>query len=336
MEKDYKNILVRLPNWIGDLVMALPILDDLKNKYPSSKITVMLKDHLKDLVINNKNIDEIYPFRKPKNKIYPKKIIKDLKEKNFDLAILLTNSLSSSLWLYFSKIKEIIGFRNFRSIFLTKKIKFPKDKKNIHQINLYKNLLIPLNIKISKTLPILKPDEESIEKMKKLLIKNGYNKNRRLIAINAFAAYGSAKCYPLEKYISLTEKLIEDKNNIVIFIGDKKNQIKNLEIFENKNVVNLIGKTTLKELVSLISFIDIFISNDSGPMHIASALNKNLIALFGSTSDIMTSPCSKNQTIINKKVICSPCFKRKCPIDLKCMNEIKVDEILNEIKKFYV
>jgi heptosyltransferase-2 len=336
MEKDYKNILVRLPNWIGDLVMALPIIYDLKNKYPNAKITVMLKENLKDLVTNNKNISEIYCFKKPRNKIYPKKIIKDLKNKNFDLAILLTNSLSSSLWLYFAKIKQIIGYRNFRSFFLTKKIKFPKDKNNIHQINLYKNLLKPLNIKISKTLPILKPDENLKEKVKKILIENGYNKSKRLIAINAFAAYGSAKCYPLDKYISLTKKLINDKNNIVIFIGDKKNQIKNLEIFESKQVINLIGQTTLKELIALISLTNIFISNDSGPMHIASSLNKNLIAIFGSTSDIMTSPYSKNQIVINKKVSCSPCFKRKCPIDLKCLNEIKVDEILNEIKKFYV
>ncbi|NGX55911.1 MAG: ADP-heptose--LPS heptosyltransferase 2 [Candidatus Anoxychlamydiales bacterium] len=337
MEKVYKNIIVRMPNWIGDFVMALPVLEDLKKKYPNSKITIMLKESLKDLVENISYIDEIYTFKKPKNKIYPKNIIKDLKEKKYDLGILLTNSISSAIWFYFAKVKNKIGYRNYRSIFLNSPTRFSKNRFSQHQIITYKELLKPLSINISNTMPTLQAMETDKNKIVGLLNSYGYQKNKKLIGINAFAAYGSAKCYPIDKYILLAKKLIEDKNNFVIFIGDKKNVNKDLEVLKNENqIINLIGKTSLKDLIALISIVDVFISNDSGPMHIASAFNKNLIALFGSTSDIITSPYSKNKIVINKRVKCSPCFKRKCPIDFKCMNEIKIEEIFKEINNFNV
>jgi heptosyltransferase-2 len=333
---EYKNIIVRMPNWVGDLVMATAILFDLRQKFPASTITAMVQKPLCDLLKKDENINELFCFKKVKQLFLRRKenknIIENLIDGKYDLGILLTNSFSSAWLFYQGEVKNIIGFRkDFRSFMLNKAISYPKGQ--IHQIEKYKKLLKPLDIERSITKPKIYVDKKEIENAKELLYQRGYKDNQRLIGINPIAKYGSAKCWPIERFKEVAKRLCSDEKNFIVFLGDfdSRDVIKNICLEMPNRIINLAGKTTLRELTALISQLDLFLTNDSGPMHIAAAFDIDQIALFGSTSDVLTGPYSEKAIVINKKVKCSPCFKRVCPIDFKCMQKISVDEVFDKM-----
>jgi len=189
-------------------------------------------------------------------------------------------------------------------------------------IDKYKKLLNFLNISNSQSLPILKLKNEDINEAKNLLLNSGYDYKNKLIGINCTAAFGDAKCWPKERYKELITKFLE-QNYKVIFFSEKKD-----DFFSDLSILNFQGNTNLSQLIHLINECSLFISNDSGPMHIASSLKRPLIAIFGSTCDIRTGPY--NGYVIKKNVSCSPCFKRKCPIDFRCMKNISVKEVFEK------
>ncbi|OGN61043.1 MAG: lipopolysaccharide heptosyltransferase II [Chlamydiae bacterium RIFCSPHIGHO2_12_FULL_27_8] len=307
------NFIVRMPNWIGDIIMALPVLEDIKTNFPNSHLAVLIKQKHLSLLKNNSFIDE-YLFLEDK-----KKLIKNLKK--FETGVLLTNSFSSALLFYRARIKKIIGYsKDLRNFFLTESIKYKNEK--IHQIDKYKKLLNFLNISNSQSLPILKLKNEDINEAKNLLLNSGYDYKNKLIGINCTAAFGDAKCWPKERYKELITKFLE-QNYKVIFFSEKKD-----DFFSDLSILNFQGNTNLSQLIHLINECSLFISNDSGPMHIASSLKRPLIAIFGSTCDIRTGPY--NGYVIKKNVSCSPCFKRKCPIDFRCMKNISVKEVFEK------
>ncbi|MBN2479966.1 MAG: glycosyltransferase family 9 protein, partial [Parachlamydiales bacterium] len=187
----------------------------------------------------------------------------------------------------------------------------------------------------TNTKPELTVLEEEKKQAKDILQKYGViNTKRKIIGINSLAAYGDAKCWPIGRYLEVAKKLSKEKDVFVVFIGDKKAQrVLEDNFFKNlpPNIINLAGKTDLNLLISIINEFDLFLTNDSGPMHIASALNIPIVAIFGSTCDILTGPYNGGE-IINKRVECSPCFKRQCPIDFRCMLKITTDEVFEKIK----
>lgn len=319
-----ENILVRMPNWVGDLVMATPILADLRKKFPDASITAMCRTPICELLESDPSIDEVFCFHKKKNSFLRREEKRDILSKiqagKFDLGVLLTNSFSSAWWFWQGGVKRRIGYEgNFRKLLLTDPIEPPN---KMHQVDKYKELLKPLGILPSKTLPRLFVSNEEIKESKNLLYQRGYKEGKKLVGISPFAAYGTAKEWPLNRYRALAEALVKD-DLYVVFFGDKLK--KDLCLGLPENVINLAGMTSLRELACLIKGCDVFVTNDSGPMHIASALKTPLVALFGSTDDTVTGPCSGD--VINKRPSCSPCLKRECPIDFRCMMQITVEEV---------
>jgi heptosyltransferase-2 len=334
---DPQNILVRMPNWIGDMVMATPILFELRKKFPKSSITAMCHYPICSLLKKDPNIDEILPFDKTSffNKEKRKDIVRKIKIKNYDLGVLLTNSFSSA-WFFFSGgIKYRVGFtKPSRFFFLNMPVKFPENKKQQHLVITYKKMLVPLGIENSFSSPKLYIDETELTETKKILKDYGYEEEKGIIGINPGAAYGAAKCWIPNRFREITLKLLEKTNKYIIFFGDSSHQelIKSICKDLSKRVINLCGVTTVSQLTHLISLCDIFLTNDSGPMHIASALKIPLVALFGSTSKVVTGPYNGG-VVIDKNVCCSPCLKRKCPTDFICMKKIEVEEVFEILKK---
>lgn len=331
------KIIVRMPNWLGDMVMATPILNDLRDKFPKAEITAFCKYPLSELLKNDRNIDEIFSFEKPllKKRFYKKKIINEFKKNNYDLGILLTNSFSSAYLFFKGKIKNILGYdTNFRKFFLDYKIKF-FNRKTTHLVDTYKRLLLPLKIKKSSTIPKIFLNKKDMEKTELLLKEEGIEKNKKIIGIAPFSNYGESKCWPIERFEKVAEKLLEDDHLSIIFLGEKKDK-KKLKIFEKKRIFNLIGKTDVLDLAYIISICDLLLTNDSGPMHLAVSVDTPIVALFGSTDETVTGPYLK-EGIIKKNIICSPCFKRKCSKSFLCMKNIDIEEVLNKVReKIYV
>lgn len=328
-----------MPNWLGDVVMATPVLADLRSHFPNAKITAMCQSNVAGLLKNDPNVDEIFSFQRPSGWIHRqdyRNILLPLRHGNYDLGLLLTNSLSSAWWFWRGEVSHRIGFgNNFRSFLLDKAIPFPKDKESRHLVSTYKSLLEPIGIPQSNTAPRLYISEEEKQRARELFHMQGIPDEAPIIGINPGAAYGSAKCWLPDRFKELTLRLLEDPTVRIVYFGDFAGAPLVNQICSGMpdRVVNLAGKTSLRELISLISLCTVFLTNDSGPMHIAAALKTPLIALFGSTSAIKTGPY-KHGDIIHKNASCSPCYQRTCPIDFRCMKAITVDEVYEALVPF--
>lgn len=333
-----KKILVRMPNWLGDLVMATPVIEALAQKFPEAKITVMCLSHFCDIFKHDPHVDEVLPVSKSSGWLRNSNsasVVEDIQKGKFDLGVLTTNSFSSAYLFWRGKVKQRVGFtKDFRRFLLTDPV--PKNQpETMHQVLQYQELLKPLGIPNRGLEPKLYVTEEEKLQAKSILANYGVKKDSMIIGINPGAAYGSAKCWPPERFKKLARELTGNKNLFVAFFGDKGGKKTVNEICEGlgSQVINLAGGTTIRQLIAMISVCDIFLSNDSGPMHVASALQIPLVAIFGSTSDVKTGPFKK-AAVIHKHVPCSPCYKRVCPIDFRCMTRINVEEVYSEIEKF--
>lgn len=331
-----KNIIVRMPNWLGDLVMATPLLADLRHHYGQARITVMCQSNVAPLLEENPHINEILSFNKPSGWIHAQQrdIIDPLRFGSYDLGILTTNSFSSAWWFWIGHVENRIGYAtNLRSLLLDKAVPLPKNIEQQHQVVTYKMLLKPLGIPISETPLELFVSAQEHQAALAMLAKFGVDlKKNVLVGINPGAAYGTAKCWLPDRFTHVTRRLLEDPEAYIVYFGDSNGAALVNDICKEmpERVINLAGKTTIRELMALIQVCDVVLTNDSGPMHIAAALKRPLVALFGSTSNVKTGPYNHG-TVIHKHVECSPCYKRVCPIDFRCMTRIEVDEVCNAI-----
>jgi heptosyltransferase-2 len=333
-----RNILVRMPNWLGDLVMSTPVLADLRYHWPEAKITAMCQGGVGTVLAGDPNIDEILSFKRPQSWINRREhqdLLKPLQRGHYDLGILLTNSFSSAWRFWRGHVKNRIGYaRHWRRWLLDYAAPLPINHDNQHLVITYKMLLEPLGIPISNTSPKLYLTDQEKLTVKGALIQLGVRSDQVVIGINPGAAYGSAKCWLPDRFQQVVAKLLENPKIVVLFFGDKAGAPLVHEICKNlpARVINLAGKTSLRELMAFIQACHLFLTNDSGPMHIASALGIPLLALFGSTSDKTTGPY-RGGKVIHKHVECSPCYRRECPIDFRCMKRIEIEEVYQELQQ---
>jgi heptosyltransferase II len=318
-----EKIIIYMPNWLGDAVMAIPCLRQIRKDLPNAKITVLTKEVFAGLY-NNENVDEILFL---KNKI---KMIKEIRKRTFDIGILFPNSFESALIFFLGNIKKRIGFANeCRSFLLTKVVKFKKTNKISHQADSFSYLLEKgLNCVCDKKDYKLRVSGKNLE----------INKHKKIIGIGVGASYGLAKEWPLEKYKKLVEELINKHNVLIVLFGTAKEKQAGHFITKDLNkedYINLIAKTKVSELVLRINQCNVFIGNDSGLAHIAGALDVPDIVIFGSTSWEKSKPVGKNVRVISTNIECAPCFKRTCPKHtMQCMRDILVEDVLKSVEEY--
>ena len=332
------NILVRMPNWIGDLVMATPLLADIKNQFPDASLTVMCRKPLSDLLVRDPNIDEVFAFTRPSNRFTRREekrnIVEKIRAGKYDVGILLTNSFSSAWWFFQGGVKRRIGFSmHWRRLLLTDPLT-KTIKGQEHEVYTYKRLLEPLGIAPTNSVPKIYLDADELNASIAMLVKRGFIRGKPLIGINVGAAYGSAKCWPADRFRAVAEELLKDPNVYLVFFGDGSTSALVKKICQGlpERAMNVAGDTTLRQLACLIQSCSVLLTNDSGPMHIGAALGTPLVALFGSTNDLATGPFGQAEAVIHKRPSCSPCFKRECPIDFRCMKQIGVDEVVQKVR----
>ncbi len=330
-----------MPNWVGDLVMATPVLTDLRNHYPEAHITAMCRAPYGDLLKEDPDIDELFCFSKASSfgrRLETRSIIEKLRKGKYDLGILLTHSLSSAWWFWQGKVKKRIGYvGNGRGILLSRSVPVPQTIHKQHLVLTYKMLLTELGIPLSTTAPRLQLAEKEVDLARTLLEQHGVTESSLIVGINPGATYGSAKCWLPERFRQVTERLLEKEDLYIVYFGDQGAASLVKEICQGlpPRVVNLAGLTSMRELAALISLSDVLLTNDSGPMHIADALQTPVVALFGSTDEVVTGPYRQG-VVIHKHVECSPCYQRTCPIDFRCMKSIETDEVMEELSKVLI
>lgn len=317
------KIIVRMPNWLGDFVMALPVLKALKKAYPQAKITVLVKGSLKELIEEDPNIDQVW--------VLSGNTTSKIKKEKFDLGILLTNSFSSAWQFFRGRVKTRLGYKkDFRFFLLNLKRSLPK--KTEHQVITYQKLLKALKKKFVFEEPRLYVNEYDLKKAENRLQEMGVRKDEKIIAFSPFAAFGNAKCWPLRSFYELTQMVLAKTDYSILFLGDKKSKeaMKTINL-PKERVYNLVGKTSLKELVLMLKLSSLVVTGDSGPMHVANALGKDLVALFGSTNPKKTSPFLNEKSVIYKKFECSPCYFRECERLYFCMDAITKEQVFAKI-----
>lgn len=342
--------MIRGVNWIGDAVLTLPAIKAVRKAFPAAHISLLAKPWVADVFSENPDIDEIISYDKKFNGIIGKfRLAKVLREACFDTAILLQNAFDAALITWLAKIPERIGYkRDCRGFLLTKGISVPGDILGQHQVNYYLNIVRSIKVDIEETPPYIHLTDSERQWARALIASTLHDPHFPLIGINPGAAYGSAKRWPPENFAEVIMKIINDLNGRVIIFGGPAevdianeiiNEINTLKIKRRveygSRIKVMSGKTSLRELAALISECDAFITNDSGPMHMASALYVPTAAIFGSTDPVATGPFGKGHKVITTGLPCSPCLKRECPEgNLACMTEITPDMVfsaLNEI-----
>lgn len=320
MKKRPSSFLVRLPNWIGDAVMATPVLLALRDHFPYATISCMGTPAIVELLHSFPGISNWYTLHE--------------QIPSHEVGLLLTRSFSSA-WNFFKKKLPIrIGFTgHYRRFLLTHPISPPETEEYEHAVLTYLRLV---EIITSGPAPRYNPQlfvtEEQIQEVAMTLEQHDITPHHVLIGINPGAAYGSAKCWPKERFRQVAKALLEQPNIRLLFFGDRATKPLVDEICARlpPRVINLSGKTSITQLKCYLQRLTLLLTNDSGPMHMASALGVPTVAIFGSTNPTKTGPWS-NGIVVQHKTACSPCYLRKCPIDFRCMLHVTTEMVLNQI-----
>jgi heptosyltransferase-2 len=355
------KILIRGTNWIGDAVITTPAIRAIRREYPDAHISLLVKPWVADIFKENPDINEIILYEDRFKGLAGKlTLAQKLREHKFDIAILLQNAFDAALLAWLARIPERVGYsRDGRGPLLTKAIHITKDILSQHQVYYYLNLLKSIGIETKETQPCIYLTDEERQWARNIvsaihelpLPRRGVLQYAPTIGINPGATYGSAKRWMPERFAELIFRIINELDGKVIIFGSKSEVDIADEIVEivgatpcgcpgqaqrpaPTGILNMAGKTNLRELAALIAECDAFITNDSGPMHMASALFVPVVAIFGSTDKASTGPFGEGHKIITKDLPCSPCMKRKCPEGhLKCMTEITADNVFAALKE---
>ncbi len=331
------NIVVRSANWIGDAVMTIPALRELRRIFPDSRITLHARSWATGIFQDAEFIDEIIAYE-PERSAF-KTVLKQAeiwREKKFDLAVLFPNSFESALLAKFGKVPVRFGYaKDGRSFLLSDAPGIPVWKNEKHEIFYYLNLAAEIERKYFGATTILNNEPrfelmvspERIAEARVILKENGVDSSKKLVAFVVGSTNSRAKRWQTESYAELNDKIQNELNADVVLIGAKDELEVSREVYEKSGVKPLIlaGKTSLAQATAILRAADLLISNDTGPAHIAAALGTKTLVIFGPTNPRTTQPW--NSEIIRRNVECSPCMLRDCPIDHRCMTRISAREV---------
>ncbi|MCM8791799.1 MAG: lipopolysaccharide heptosyltransferase II [Candidatus Omnitrophica bacterium] len=334
------RILIFGVNWLGDVLFSTPTIRNIKYNFPSSFITCIVPWRCIPILEGNPSIDEIISFdeKHQQHSLKEKlKFIRLINSKRFDMVFLLHRSFTRALICFLAGIPQRIGYATKkRGFLLTRRIK-PIDYDSLHRIDYYLNMIERAGLKIYDRYPEFFIDNKDIDYIKKFLEKEGVLDSEFLVGINPGANW-LPKRWPKDYWRELINRLTRNFSCKVIITGDEKDRYLAEEIaccFNTRKPILASGLLNLKQFGALCKRLDLFISADTGPLHIANALKtKRIIALFGPTSLKTTSPYPlDNVLILQKDVGCRiPCYVKDC-FDNRCMRVITPQEIVEVIEK---
>ncbi|RWX51913.1 heptosyltransferase-2 [Candidatus Electrothrix marina] len=335
--KNAHNILIRSTNWIGDAIMTTPAVRSIRRNFPEAKITLLALPWVADVFSACPHIDQIFIYERQgrhqglRGKL---RLAAELRQENYDLTILLQNAFEAALITFLARIPVRGGYTtDGRGLLLTHGVRKHPAIKTKHQVHYYQEMLEGLGLQRSENSLELFLDpaaEQDADALIKEALQGETRDDIPIIGLNPGAAYGPAKCWPAAKYAELAGRLSDKTGGLIVIFGTAADQEAAAEISatSGKRVLDLTGKTTLAQALACIARCSVFVTNDSGLMHVAAALNTPLVAVFGSTDHIATGPYSEQATIVRRPVECSPCMKTHCPKGhFQCMEGITVEEV---------
>jgi len=333
-----KNILIRGTNWIGDAVMTIPAVTAIRNSFPESTISVLARPWVAEVYRLCPAVNEIILFHDPgfhsgiQGKI---RLAGELRTKRFDAAILLQNAIEAAIITCLAGIPIRAGYNSdARGFILTHSVQRTKAIQEVHQIDYYMEMVKSLGCSLAEKSVRLQPDSATASISGDIFRQQGIKEDRLLVGMAPGATYGPAKKWFPERFAAVADRLIDEFSVQVVLLGSGEDR-KSAEQVEQQSrhpLFNLSGHTNLKEAIAVMARCNLFISNDSGLMHVAGALDVPLVAIFGSTNPTTTSPVGNKSIVVRKNVPCSPCLKEVCPTDFRCMDMVSIDDVYEKAR----
>ena len=333
------RILVRATNWVGDMVISLPALEAIKENFPKSSLVVLARPWVIPLIENHPAVDQVIPLRKGRG--YFADIIEVIRvaglirSMRFDLAILLQNAFEAALLTYLGGVRLRIGYNtDCRGFLLSHSVIRDENILKAHQVEYYLGILRAMGWEAETKDPYLFVGDRDMESIRSILLSKGIQQDDLLVGLSPGAIYGPAKRWPAERFATVGDWATERWGAKVLILGSQAEQNIGRSVSQSMKhtPLNFCGMTSLGETMALIKRCHFFVTNDSGLMHVAAALGRPMVAVFGSTDPTATGPRSEKARIVKHDVACAPCFKPKCPTDFRCMFEIKPDEVWAEME----
>lgn len=334
---DAQQILVAGPAWVGDMVMAQSLFITLKQRAHPVEIDVLAPAWSNPILARMPEVRDAINLPVSHGEfglLRRYKLGKSLRLKHYDQAIITPRSYKSALVPFFAKSKQRTGYRGEMRFGLLNDIH--QLDKNILKQTVQRYVALGLDHGLGENsiqppsipFPKLTVDENNLQR---LLTELKLSLDEPVIAFLPGAEYGEAKRWPVEYYAELANKL-NDQGVQVWILGSEKDNAAAVTISQANKAVNLCGKTRLEDSIDLLSLCKSAVTNDSGLMHIAAAVNIPLVAIYGSSTPNYTPPLTNKAKIQYLGLECSPCFKRKCPLGhTNCLIDIKPDTIFQSV-----
>ena len=339
--ENIKRVVVRSTNWVGDALMTIPALRELRRLLPNAHLTLATRpwakglfedaDLVDDLLISNRRglgsvVSQVVAWRKGR----------------FDLAVVFPNAFEAALIPAIARIPFRVGYAtDGRSALLTNPLPLPEWRSSKHEVFYYLNIIGELerlldpkqtgtqNVMENQPDAFLRISETRQIEALAMLRAFGIRDSRPLVALCPGSINSRAKRWPAERYAALADSLIEKLNAEVLLIGSPEELDVSLELSRSmrNKVFNLTGKTDLSQIAAVLSCVDLLVTNDTGPAHLAAALGRPTLVIFGPTNPLTTRPFSSVAELVRHPPDCAPCMLRDCPIDHRCMTAISPEEV---------
>ena len=333
---------------IGDVVQTLPALEAIKKLYPDSEITWIVEEAAADILDGHPLIDRVlisrrkaltgmlkHPFMFVRGLTGIIRFFYELRSTRYDIAIDFQGLFKSGILIGLSHANRKIGFdrtRELSYLFLNERL--PAYDIEKHALERYLDVARYLGAQDPSPTCTLPMKHEILRMRRKIAaIKE---QGKPLVVINPVARW-KTKLWRERSFAELADRLAQEKKALVIFTGSPADRDVNQRIISGmkQSAMNWAGETSLKELAALAALSDLFITTDTGPMHLAAAAGAKVLALFGPTAPWRTGPYGKSQLVVRAGIECSPCFKRKCEDNIRCMEGITVEDVMRQLQNTF-
>lgn len=334
-----ERVVVRGTNWVGDAVMTVPALSELRRVLPRAHITLATRPWAEGIFRDASFLDDILIYDRPRRS--PGAVLKQVREwrsRAFDLSILFQNAFEAAVIARLARVPLRVGYAtDGRRPLLTHPLSLPSWRSERHEVFYYLNIVSELerllygasNIDERETALALGVSEERKGDALRMLEDYGAGRGQKLVALCPGSTNSRAKRWPAEWYAALADRFVEDMHADVLLVGsqDEVEVSEEISRLMRHEPHVLTGETDLAQLTAILSITDLIVTNDTGPAHIAAALGRPTLVIFGPTDPRTTRPFSTSAEIIRRPPDCAPCMLRDCPIDHRCMTAITPVEV---------
>jgi heptosyltransferase-2 len=323
-----RRLAILAPNWLGDAVMAIPAIADVRRALPESTIAMAARAPVAPLFTMVDGVDEVLTIASRSGDA-----ARILRAGNFDAVLLLPNSLHAAIVAKRAGIAERWGYgADLRSPLLTRR---PPRPRGLHQVAYYQQLVRRLGFENGAGEPGIVVPESARDAARTLLASRGRTGGTPLVAVAPGAAFGGAKRWPPESFAALVSALSEDGVQAVV-VGAAADRASADAVLAGVTIpagspsspIDLVGKTDLPTLAAVLSECRTLVTNDSGAMHVAAAAGVPVTAVFGPTNEHETRPVGDRHAILVSDAWCRPCMLRECPLDHQCMRAISASTVV--------